>query len=210
VDSSVIFGVVFIKSIVGFLKKSKAEKAIEALAPMVVTQNAVRRDCQKQRISSEELVPGDVVLLQAGDRVPADVRLFHLRGLQVDESALTGESVPVHKHSDALALETVLADRKKLAFAGTFIVSGPAESVFWAIGHQTEEGTTSTPYDIVMPNDLDRFHLVADVIDRVPALGPRGGLHQASHLRQAHRSQAIHRGTGPRPPGNSPLEVAST
>ena len=91
VDSSVIFGVVFINAIVGFLQEAKAEKAIEALARMVVTETTVRRDGHKQRIPSEELVPGDVVLLQAGDRVPADLRLVHLRGLQVDESALTGD-----------------------------------------------------------------------------------------------------------------------
>jgi len=114
---------VFINAIVGFLQEAKAKTAIEALARMVVTETTVRRDGQRQRIPSEGLVPGDIVLLQAGDRVPADLRLFHLRALQVDESALTGESVPVHKHPDTLALETVLADRNNLAFAGTFVIA---------------------------------------------------------------------------------------
>ena len=77
VDSSVIFGVVFINAIVGFLQEAKAEKAIESLSRLVATETTVRRDGHKQRVHSEQLVPGDVVLLQSGDRVPADLRLFH-------------------------------------------------------------------------------------------------------------------------------------
>ena len=140
VDSSVIFGVVFINAIVGFLQEAKAEKAIEALAKMVATETTVRRDSRKLRVHSEELVPGDVVLLQSGDRVPADLRLFHVRNLHVDESALTGESLPVPKHPDPLAQDTILAERKNLAYAGTLISSGQAEAVVCAIGDQTETG----------------------------------------------------------------------
>jgi cation-transporting ATPase F len=140
VDSSVIFGVVFINAIVGFLQEAKAEKAIEALAKMVATETTVRRDGRKLRLHSEQLVPGDVVLLQAGDRVPADLRLCQVRNLHADESALTGESLPVAKQADALALDTILADRKNLAYTGTLITSGQAEGVVWAIGDQTETG----------------------------------------------------------------------
>ncbi len=140
VDSSVIFGVVLVNAIVGYLQEAKAEKAIEALAKMVRTETTVRRGGVKQRVSSEDLVPGDVVLLQSGDKVPADLRLFHVRNLQVDESALTGESVPVEKHADPLAVDTVLAERKNQAYAGTLVVSGQAEGVVWAIGDQTETG----------------------------------------------------------------------
>jgi Ca2+-transporting ATPase len=140
VDTSVILGVVLINALVGFLQESKAEKAIEALAHMVITEATVRRNGRQQRVRSESLVPGDVVLLQAGDRVPADLRLFQARGLQVDESALTGESAPVHKHTDRLALETILADRKNLAFAGTLVTGGHGEGVVWATGDRTETG----------------------------------------------------------------------
>ena len=143
VDSSVIFGVVIINAIVGFLQEAKAEKAIEALAKMVATETTVRRDGRKVRIHSEQLVPGDVVLLQSGDRVPADLRLFHVRNLHADESALTGESLPVAKHADVLALDTILAERKNLAYTGTLITSGQAEGVVWAIGDQTETGRIS-------------------------------------------------------------------
>jgi len=94
VDSSVILGVVIFNAIVGFLQEAKAEKAIEALARMVATETTVRRDGHKLRVHSGQLVPGDVVLLQSGDRVPADLRLFHVRNLRADESALTGESLP--------------------------------------------------------------------------------------------------------------------
>jgi Ca2+-transporting ATPase len=143
VDSSVIFGVVIINAIVGFLQEAKAEKAIEALAKMVATETTVRRDGRKLRLHSEQLVPGDVVLLQSGDRVPADLRLFQVRNLHADESALTGESLPVAKHADVLALDTILAERKNLAYTGTLITSGQAEGVVWAIGDQTETGRIS-------------------------------------------------------------------
>jgi magnesium-transporting ATPase (P-type) len=139
-DSSVIFGVVFINAVVGFLQETKAEKAIDALAKMLPVETTVRRDGRKQRVPSEELVPGDVVLLQTGDRVPADVRIFHVRGLYVDESALTGESLPVAKQPDPLPLDTLLAERSNLAYAGTLVSSGYAESVVWAIGDRTETG----------------------------------------------------------------------
>lgn len=139
-DSTVIFGVVFINASVGFLQEAKAENAIAALAKMVATETTVRRDGRTLRIPSEELVPGDVVLLHSGDRVPADLRLFHVRNLHADESALTGESLPVAKYPDALPLDTVLAERKNLVFAGALITSGQAEGVVWAIGDQTETG----------------------------------------------------------------------
>ncbi len=140
VDAAVILGVVGVNAIVGFFQESKAGKAIEALSKMVVTEATVRRDGHKRRIDSSELVPGDVVLLQSGDKVPADVRLLHVRNLQIDESALTGESVPVSKHPDPLATDTLLAERKNLAFAGTLVTYGQAEGVVWATGNETETG----------------------------------------------------------------------
>ena len=140
VDAAVIFGVVFVNAAVGYFQEGKAERAIDALAGMVVTEATVRRDGRKQRVPSEQLVPGDVVLLQSGDHVPADLRLIQVRDLQVDESALTGESVPVEKHTDVMDAGTVLAERKNLAFAGTLVTYGQAEGLVWAIGNQTETG----------------------------------------------------------------------
>ncbi len=140
VDSSVIFGVVFLNAVVGYIQEARAEKAINALAQMVVTSAAVRRDGRKDRVPSEELVPGDIVLLESGDKVPADLRLFEVRSLQIDESALTGESVPVQKHGDVVGLDTILAERRNLAFAGTLVTYGRAEGVVWATGDKTEMG----------------------------------------------------------------------
>jgi Ca2+-transporting ATPase len=144
VDSGVILAVVVVNAIVGYLQESKAGKAIEALARMVTTEATVRRGGVRMRVPSVDLVPGDVVLLQSGDRVPADVRLFWVRGLQVDESSLTGESVPASKHANPLALDTILADRCNLAYAGTLVISGQAESVVWGTGDRTESGRIAT------------------------------------------------------------------
>jgi cation-transporting P-type ATPase F len=140
VDASVIFGVVLINAIVGYLQESKAEKAIDALARLVTTETEVRRDARRLRRPSEELVPGDVVLLRSGDRVPADLRLVLVRRVRVDESALTGESVPVDKAVEPLRPETVLADRTNLCFAGTLVTFGQAEGVVVGTGDRTETG----------------------------------------------------------------------
>jgi len=155
VDSAVIFAVVFVNAIVGFLQESKAENAINALSKMVVTETTVRRDGRKMRVLSETLVPGDVVLLQSGDRVPADLRFFVVRSLQVDESMLTGESVPVEKSVDTLAPDTILAERKNQAFAGSMVTYGQGEGVVAAIGDNTEMGQIanliSTAADLSTP-----------------------------------------------------------
>jgi cation-transporting P-type ATPase F len=140
VDAAVIAAVVIVNALVGFWQEAKAETAIHALKRTISAEATVRRDGLRQRIAVVELVPGDVVLLEPGDRIPADLRLFRARNLHIDESLLTGESLPVHKHSDPLALETVLADRKNAGFAGTFVTSGSGEGVVWAIGNQTEMG----------------------------------------------------------------------
>lgn len=140
VDASVIFGVVFINAIVGFLQEKKAANSIDALSRMITASVVVRRGGHPRHVPAEELVPGDLVLLEPGDRVCADLRLIRVRELQVDESALTGESLPVVKHPDPLSLDTVLADRKNLAFAGTLVTGGHGEGVVWATGDRTETG----------------------------------------------------------------------
>jgi Ca2+-transporting ATPase len=140
VDGFVIFGVVLILGVIGYIQETKAEDAIRALTKMLVTQATVRREGRKQRVPSIKLVPGDVVLLQSGDRVSADLRLVRVRSLEIDESTLTGESLPSRKHVHPLAQDTVLADRKNLAFAGTLVTRGEAEGVVWATGDETETG----------------------------------------------------------------------
>jgi cation-transporting ATPase F len=140
VDAAVIFAVTVVNALVGFFQETKAEKAINALANMIVPEANVRRDGRKQRVPTMELVPGDIVLLESGDRVPADLRLFQVRGLQIDEAPLTGESQAVNKHTAPLAFDTALGDRKSLAYAGTAVTSGRGEGVVWATGDKTEMG----------------------------------------------------------------------
>ncbi len=140
VDASVIFGVAFLNALIGYLQEAKAEKAIDALAKMVLTEATVRRGGETLRIPSSQLVPGDVVLLQSGDRVPADLRLLLRRNLQIEEAALTGESLPVEKQTEPLPADTILAERTNLAFTGTLVTAGQGEGVVFATGDRTEMG----------------------------------------------------------------------
>lgn len=140
VDASVIFGVVLVNAIVGFMQESRAERALEALMLMIKTEATVLREGEKHQIDSSEVVPGDIVFVQSGDKVPADLRLISIRELQVDESALTGESVPVVKEELMLPAETVLADRRNLAYSGTFVTYGQGVGVAVGTGAETEIG----------------------------------------------------------------------
>ena len=140
VDASVIFVVAFFNAIIGYVQEAKAEQAIEALAKMVVTEATVRRGGEKLRIPSVQLVPGDVVVLQSGDRVPADLHLRQQRSLRIEEAALTGESLAVEKQIEPLPADTILADRSNLAFTGTLVSYGQGEGVVFATGGQTEMG----------------------------------------------------------------------
>jgi len=139
VDAGVIFGVVLVNAVIGFLQESKAVKAMEALAKTMVTEATVLRAGEKRRISSTEVVPGDIVLLQSGDKVPADMRLISARDLHVDESALTGESVAVQKIDETLPHDTILADRRNMVYGSSLVTYGQAVGIVVAIGDATEE-----------------------------------------------------------------------
>ncbi len=140
VDSGVIFGVVLVNSIIGFLQESKAIKAIDSLAKSMTSETSVIRNGKKQRIPASELTIGDVVVLQSGDKVPADLRLIQLRELQIDESAFTGESVPAIKNTETILPETVLADRTNMAYSSTLVTYGTGIVVVIAISNYTEFG----------------------------------------------------------------------
>jgi len=140
VDSSVIFGVVLVNSVIGFVQESKAEAALDALRAMVRTEARVVRDGRTRTVASDELVPGDLVRLEAGDKVPADLRLLGHAELHVDESALTGESVPVVKDEVALPPDTAVADRRNMLYSGTLVTHGTASAIVVATGAQTELG----------------------------------------------------------------------
>ena len=140
VDASVIFGVVLVNAAVGFVQESRAEAALDALRAMVQTSAKVRRDGHVRSLPSERLVPGDLVLVEAGDKVPADLRLLELGELQVDESALTGESVPVVKDEVVLPAATPVADRRNMVYSGTLVTHGSGTGVVVATGAETELG----------------------------------------------------------------------
>ncbi|PIX96206.1 MAG: carbonate dehydratase [Hydrogenophilales bacterium CG_4_9_14_3_um_filter_63_34] len=143
VDSSVIFGVVLINAVVGYLQEAKAENALLALKKLLAASARVIRDGRKSTINANELVPGDLVLLDAGDKVPADLRLLRCHELQTDEAMLTGESLPVAKQAHALPADTVLADRRNLAWSGTLVTRGSGLGVVVATGLESETGRIS-------------------------------------------------------------------
>ncbi len=141
VDSAVIFSVVVINAIVGFIQESKAEAALESLRSMVQTQAKVMRDGHEHTVPSEDLVPGDLVLLEAGDKVPADLRVVRETELRVNESALTGgESAPVRKDEVVLPAATPVADRRNMAYSSALVTAGNGAGVVVATGAETELG----------------------------------------------------------------------
>jgi len=143
VDTFVILAVVLANAAIGFVQEGRAEKAMDAIRRMLALRATVLRDGERRSVEGEGLVPGDIVLLEAGDKVPADLRLLHAPGLQVQEAILTGESVPVDKHARPVARGAALGDRACMAFSGTLVTSGLAKGVVVATGPQTEIGRIS-------------------------------------------------------------------
>ncbi|MGF1480017.1 MAG: cation-transporting P-type ATPase [Cyanophyceae cyanobacterium] len=142
-NAAVIWGVTVINAVIGYVQEAQAEGAIASLAKTVTTEVNVLREGQTLRIPSRDLVPGDIVLLASGDKVPADLRLLKMRNLQVDESALTGESVPVNKSLQPLPPDTPLAERTNMAYAGSFITFGQGKGIVVATANNTEVGQIS-------------------------------------------------------------------
>ncbi|MEK6556691.1 MAG: HAD-IC family P-type ATPase, partial [Candidatus Margulisiibacteriota bacterium] len=140
VDSSVIFGVVMVNAIIGFFQEIKAIKAIDALSKLMIGEATVIRDGKRQRINAKELTVGDIVVLQSGDKILADLRLLQTRELQIDESSLTGESVPVEKTTDELPSNIILADRTNMAYSSTLATYGTGTGIVTAISDETEIG----------------------------------------------------------------------
>lgn len=140
VDSAVIFGVVLANAVIGFVQESKAVKAIDALSRSMRVEATVLRDGTRRRIDAADLVVGDFVLVEPGDKVPADLRLVAVKDLRVDESMLTGESKTVAKRPEALPDSAVLADRRNMAYAGSLVTRGTGEGVVVAVGDATEVG----------------------------------------------------------------------
>lgn len=143
VDSAVILGVVAVNAIIGFVQEGKAEKALSAIRHMLSLNASVLRAGQRMQISAEELVPGDIVLLQSGDKVPADIRLLSCKNLRIEEAALTGESEAVEKSAQPVDAMTAIGDRLCMAYSGTLVVYGQGSGVVVATSDQTEIGRIS-------------------------------------------------------------------
>ncbi len=143
VDSLVIFAVIILNGVIGFAQEAKALRALESLAGTIETEASVIRSGRKIKISSKQLVPGDIVFVQSGDKVPADLRLFQTNQLKIQESALTGESVPIEKSSKIIAENVILGDRVNMAFASTFVTFGQGYGIVVFTGTNTEVGKIS-------------------------------------------------------------------
>ena len=151
IDAAVIVAVVLLNALVGFVQEGKAEKALEAMRRLIAPQAAVLRDGARRSVPVASLVPGDVVLLEAGDRVPADLRLLRARGLLADEALLTGESVPAAKQEAPAPAAAELGARHSMAYSGTLIAAGQASGVVVATGMATEIGRISALLQAVEP-----------------------------------------------------------
>ena len=143
IDAQVILAVVLVNAVIGFLQEGKAENALEAIRDMLAPKASVIREDHRKTVPAGELVPGDIVLLEAGDRVPADIRLIDARSLKIDEAVLTGESVPVEKATLPVGEAVPLGDRASMAFSGTLVTYGQGKGVIVATGTQTEIGRIS-------------------------------------------------------------------
>src|SRR5215468_5417714 len=140
VDAAIIFGVVILNALLGFFQEGKAEKALESIRNMLSAEARTLRGGETRMIAAEELVPGDIVLLESGDKIPADLRLADAKNLRTEEAALTGESVPADKNAEAVSANATVGDRECMAFSGTMVVSGRSTGVVVATGSETELG----------------------------------------------------------------------
>ncbi|MCU0759545.1 MAG: cation-transporting P-type ATPase [Steroidobacteraceae bacterium] len=163
VDALVILAVVVLNALIGFVQEGRAEQAMDSIRAMIDPRASVLRDGRRCTVPAEDIVPGDVVLLEAGDRVPADLRLFRLRNLRIAEAALTGESVAVEKAPEAVPPDTALGDRRSMAYSGTLVTGGQGAGVAVATGGATELGRISRLLESVhtletpLTRQMDRF-----------------------------------------------------
>ncbi|HEY7316711.1 MAG TPA: HAD-IC family P-type ATPase [Candidatus Binatia bacterium] len=140
IDAAIILGVVILNGLLGFIQEGKAEKALDSIRNMLSAEARTLRGGETRMIPAEDLVPGDIVLLESGDKVPADLRLADAKNLRTEEAALTGESVPADKSIDPVPEKATVGDRESMAFSGTMVVSGRATGVVVETGSETELG----------------------------------------------------------------------
>lgn len=150
-DAAVILTAVLVNALIGFIQEGKAEHALDAIRELLSLHAMVLRQGERREIPAEQLVPGDVVMLASGDRVPADLRLLSVKNLSVEEAALTGESLPVEKSSARVAADAELGDRRCMAYSGTLVSSGQALGLVVATGPASELGRIGAMLQQVQP-----------------------------------------------------------
>lgn len=143
VDTGVILAVVIANAVIGFIQEGRAEQAMDAIRHMLTPKSSVLRDGKRRSIDSTSVVPGDIVLLEVGEKVPADLRLIEVSGLRIDEAILTGESVPVAKGTKPVSANAIIGDRSSMAFSGALVAGGAGRGVVMATGAATEIGRIS-------------------------------------------------------------------
>ena len=139
-DASIILAVVVLNALLGFFQEGKAEKALDSIRNMLSAEARTVRGGETRLVPSEDLVPGDIVLLESGDKIPADLRLIEVKNLRTEEAALTGESVPIDKTTEPVAERATVGDREGMAFSGTLVASGRGTGIVVATGDNTELG----------------------------------------------------------------------
>jgi magnesium-transporting ATPase (P-type) len=199
VDASIILGVVILNALLGFIQEGKAEKALDSIRNMLSAEARTVRGGETRMIPAEQLVPGDIVLLESGDKVPADLRLVDAKNLRTDEAALTGESVPAEKTIDAVAANATVGDRESMAFSGTMVVSGRATGVVVATGRETELGRINqllsgvSAIETPLLRQIKQFGYTITVVIaavsvlRLRQMGDRHGVRRALPGRRQHR-----------------------
>lgn len=143
-DAVVILAVVIVNAAIGFIQEGRAEQALSAIRKMIDPKASVLRDGRRMTVPADQIVPGDIVLIEAGDRVPADLRLIRARNLKIEEAVLTGESLAVEKNTGATAANAALGDRCGMAYSGTFVTTGQGSGVAVGTGARTELGRISS------------------------------------------------------------------
>jgi magnesium-transporting ATPase (P-type) len=166
IDASIILGVVILNALLGFIQEGKAEKALDSIRNMLSAEARTLRGGEARMIPAEQLVPGDIVLLESGDKVPADLRLADIKNLRTEEAALTGESVPADKTIDPVPEKATVGDRESMAFSGTMVVSGRATNRFSPAPAEKQTRGYSQDAHGCLQQDLPQV--------RLGFLGPRG------------------------------------
>ena len=197
VDAAIIFAVVILNGLLGFIQEGRAEKALDSIRNMLSAEARTVRGGETRMLPADTLVPGDIVLLESGDKIPADVRLVEAKNLRTEEAALTGELVPAEKNTDAVSDNATVGDRECMAFSGTLVVSGRATGVVVATGGETELGRINrlladvSPLETPLLRQIKKFgYAITAVIAVISVLIFSYG-HWMGHLNFVELFQAV-------------------